>query len=79
MRPGLQALHQILHFRQHLLRLLARAVLGHVLEIAHHALEIFLAEHLVLLVAGLRLLLLLAALLRELLHELVEGLPQLRP
>ena len=72
----LHAFHEILHFGKKLLRLLARTALGHILEIAHHALEIFLAEHLLVLVLSF---LRLAAfvLLGELLHEIVERLPQL--
>ncbi len=74
--PRLKTFHEILHFGEHLLRLLARTALRHVFQVLHHALEVLLPERLLVLVLSV-LLLLVAVLLRQLLHEFVERLPQL--
>ena len=75
---GLQALEQVAELAQHLLGILARALTGHVLDVAHHALEITLAQHLLRRLAGRHLLRRLAlGLTCELLHELVERLTEL--
>ena len=76
--PRLQLLEQIAQLAQHLLGHVARALPRHVLDIAHHALEILRSDHLVLRHAGRHFHRLLAfGLLGELLHELRQRLAQL--
>ena len=72
---GLQAIHHVAHFRQHLLRLIARAGLRRLLHLAHHAFEIVLPE-LGLVIAGFLTVLVLLRLLGELLDVVVHRLPE---
>ena len=73
---GLQAVHEVAHLGQHLLGLLARAVLGGLFQLAHHAFEIVLAELLIVLVLAV-LIGLAFVLLGELLDVIVHRLAQL--
>ena len=74
--PDLQPLQQVAQLAQHLLGLVARAVLRHVLEVLHHALEVLLGKLLVLLVETLGRVLVLGV-LRQLLDVLAQRVAQL--
>ena len=74
----LELLQQIAQLTEHLLRILARPLPRHVLDVAHHALEVALAQHAVGRHTRRHLLRRLPfGLAGELLHELVERLAQL--
>ena len=74
---GLEPLEHVAQLRQHLLGLIARAVPGHLLDVAHHAIEVLLAQHLTVRVEAFRHVRHVAGLLLKLLHVVVERLPQL--
>ena len=72
------ALHEIAHLCQHVLGLLAHAALGHLLHLAHHAVNVFRRELLIVLILPVGALLLVAAvLLLHLFGEFLERLAQL--